>query len=265
MINVEPACEMPSCFPWKHSRNRRNGVRMKPWMLIDVAKASGDKTELRLYRRGEEFSIKAGNREIMNSRVHESEDALGNLACARIAGRFKPRLLIGGLGMGYTLRATLNGLSAQGRVVMAELMPEVVEWNRGPLGELAGHPLRDDRVTVREIDVARILREEQLAYHAILLDVDNGPEGLTMKGNDWLYTQSGLRAAFRALLSGGVLAVWSAGPDQAFSDRLRKTGFKVEEVQVRARGARGGRRHTIWIAGRGAQTATQKPNPDKTG
>ena len=132
---------------------------MKRWMLLGVAQASGDERELRLYRRDEEFSIRAGNRELMNSRVHGSEDALGELACARIADRPRPRVLIGGLGMGYTLRAALHGLSAQGQVIVAELIPEVVVWNRGPLGELAGHPLRDDRVTVREADVAGILRE----------------------------------------------------------------------------------------------------------
>jgi spermidine synthase len=228
---------------------------MKRWMLLGVAQASGDQRDLRLYRRDEEFSIRAGSCELMNSRVHGSEDVLGELACARIKDRPRPRLLIGGLGMGYTLRAVLDGLSAQGQVIVAELIPEVVAWNRGPLGDLAGHPLRDDRVSVREVDVARILREERRAYDAIVLDVDNGPGGLTRNGNDWLYAQGGLSAAFAALRPGGVLAVWSAGPDKAFSDRLRKTGFEVEEVRVRAREVHGGARHTIWIAGRAVQSA----------
>ncbi len=232
---------------------------MKRWMLLGVAQASGDESELRLYRRDEEFSIRVGNRELMNSRVHGSEDALGELACARIADCPRPRVLIGGLGMGYTLRAALNALSAQGQVIVAELIPEVVAWNLGPLGDLAGHPLRDNRVTVCEVDVAGILRAEQSAYNAILLDVDNGPRGLTRNGNDWLYSHGGLSAAFAALRPGGVLAVWSAGPDRTFSDRLRKTGFKVEEVCMRARNARGGARHTIWIAGRAAQSAGQEP------
>jgi len=221
---------------------------MKRWTLLGIAQASGDEKELRLYRRDEEFSIRVGSRELMNSRVHGSEAALGELACIRITDCPRPRVLIGGLGMGYTLRAALNALNANAQVVVAELMPAVVAWNCGPLGDLAGQPLRYDRVTVREADVARILRAEQRAYDAIVLDVDNGPRGLSRNGNDWLYAESGLSAAFAALRPGGVLAVWSAGPDRAFSDRLRKTGFKVEEIRVRARDARRGARHTIWIA-----------------
>ena len=234
---------------------------MKPWVLLDVARAPRDEGELRLYRRGEEFSIRVGTRELMNSRVHGSEEALGEFACARIADRPQPRVLIGGLGMGYTLSAVLHGLSAQGQVIVAELIPEVVAWNRGPLANLAGHPLLDDRVIVREVDIARILRAEQRAYDAILLDVDNGPKGLSRNENNWLYSQGGLRAASAALRPGGVLAVWSAGPDHAFSDRLRKTGFKLEQLRVPARGACGGAQHTIWIAERAAQTAEQASPP----
>jgi spermidine synthase len=229
------------------------------WTLLDIAQTSRDDGELRLYQRGDEFSIRANDCELMNSRVHGSEVALGELASARIVDRPRPRVLIGGLGMGYTLRAALHGLGADGEVVVAELVPAVVAWNHGPLGELAGHPLRDDRVTVREVDIAEILLTERRAYDAILLDVDNGPKGLSRKGNDWLYGLSGLSVTFAALRPGGVLAVWSAGPDQPFSYRLRKIGFQVDEVRVRARGARGGAHRTVWIAARATEPAQHAP------
>lgn len=210
----------------------------------------GNGGELRLYQRGENFSITiVGHGELMNSRTHGSEDALAEYTCARLSDCPDPRLLIGGLGMGFTLAAALRHLGAQAQVVVAELVPAVVTWNQGPLGQLAGHPLQDPRVTVREGDVARLIKAEQQAYDAILLDVDNGPEGLTRKQNDWLYGMSGLNAAYAALRPGGVLAVWSAGPAQDFMQRLRKVGFDVEEVRVRAHGSKG-TRHVIWFATR---------------
>jgi spermidine synthase len=224
---------------------------MIPWEFLDSAKVPGDGGELRLYRRGGEFSIRADGCELMNSRVYGSEDSLSELSCARIAGHPRPRVLIGGLGMGYTLAGALNRLGERARVVVAELVPEVVAWNRGPLGHLAGHPLRDDRVTVSEIDVAELVKGQHQTYDAILLDVDNGPEGLTRKANDWLYGRTGLMAAFASLRGRGVLAVWSAGANPAFVKRLQRVGFEVEEVRVRARGPRGGGRYTIWIAQRG--------------
>ena len=152
--------------------------------------------------------------------------------------------------MGYTLAAALNRLGAESRVVVAELVPAVVAWNRGLLAALAGHPLGDDRVTVREADVAQILQAEHRAYDAFLLDVDNGPRGLTRKSNDWLYTRTGLDAVFTALRPSGIFALWSASPDRAFALLLRKAGFEVDEERVRARGPRGGGYHTIWIARR---------------
>jgi len=224
---------------------------MIPWELIDNARVPGTGGEISLYRRGDEFSIRLENGELMNSRVHGSEDALSELACARIADRPSPCLLIGGLGMGYTLAAALRLLGAGARVVVAELVPAVVEWNRGPLAHLTGHSLEDVRVNVREVDIVQMIKDERHAYDAILLDVDNGPEGLTRQGNDRLYSCSGLDASYTALRPGGVLAVWSAGPDRFFTRRVRKAGFKVEEVQVPARGSRGGSRHTIWVAVRG--------------
>jgi spermidine synthase len=205
---------------------------------------------LRLYRREDVFSIRiAGRGELMNSRVHGSEDALAEQTCARLADCTSARLLIGGLGMGFTLAAALRVLGGQAQVLVAELVPAVVEWNRGVLGESAGHPLRDRRVSVRTGDVARIIAEAQQAYDAILLDVDNGPEGLTRRQNDWLYGIDGLNAAWAALRPQGVLAVWSAGPAADFLQRLRKTGFTVDEVRVHAHGTKG-TRHVIWFARR---------------
>jgi len=223
---------------------------MTPWTLLDSTQVPGNGGELSLYQRGDEFSIKiVGRGELMNSRVHGSEDALAEHTCARLVDCVQPQLLIGGLGMGFTLAATLRHIGKLAQVVVAELVPAVVAWNRGPLGEHAGHPLRDPRVTVREVDVARILRSEQQAFDAILLDVDNGPEGLTRKKNDWLYGINGLNEAYAALRPRGILAVWSAGPDKAFLQRLRKIGFEVDEMQVRAHGTKGAR-HTIWFARR---------------
>jgi spermidine synthase len=223
---------------------------MIPWEFLESAQVPGGDGELCLYRRGEEFSIRVGSRELMNSRVHGSEEALAELACARIADRSRPRVLIGGLGMGYTLAAALRRLGPEGQVDVAELVPEVVAWNRGPLADLAGRPLQDARVAVREEDVAGILRAAPEAYDAILLDVDNGPAGLARRENDWLYARPGLEASHAALAPGGVLAVWSAAPNPVFSRRLRRVGFAVDEVQVPARSSRKGRRHTIWLAGR---------------
>ena len=224
---------------------------MTPWILLDSADVPGNGGELQLYQRGDEFSIKlAGGGELMNSRVHGSENALAEHACARLEAALKPRLLIGGLGMGFTLAAALQHVGEQAQLVVAELVPAVIAWNRGPLGECAGHPLRDPRVSVHEGDVARLMMNDQQAYDAILLDVDNGPEGLTRKQNDWLYNAAGLNAAFAALRPRGVLAVWSAGPDREFSKRLRQAGFAVDEVRVRARGSRGAR-YIIWFARRG--------------
>jgi spermidine synthase len=232
---------------------------MIPWQLLDSAQVPGEDEVLCLYRRGGEFSIRVDGSELMGSRLHGSEEALAELACARLASRPCPQVLIGGLGMGFTLAAALNRLGTEGRVVVAELVPTVVAWNRGPLAALAGRPLEDDRVTVREVDVAQILRTERRQFDAILLDVDNGPRGLTRKGNDWLYTRAGLAAAFAALRPAGILALWSANPNRAFAQLLRKAGFAVDEEHVRARGSRGGGYHTIWIAGRVARSGHERP------
>ncbi len=216
-------------------------------VLLDTARIPGSGGQLRLFADGDHFSIKiAGGGDLMSTRMHGSEDALATLACERIAARDKPRVLIGGLGMGFTLAAALAQLGADAEVVVAELVPEVVAWNRGDLGAHAGRPLDDPRVGVREADVAAVIKAERKAWDAILLDVDNGPDGLTRGGNDWLYSAGGLAASFAALRTNGVLAVWSAHPDRDFTARLRKTGFAVEEIPTRAHAGKGAR-HMIWL------------------
>ena len=228
---------------------------MIPWEYLDGARVPGGDGELGLYQRGAEFSIRVAGRELMNSRIHGSEEALAELAFSRVADRPLPRILIGGLGMGFTLRAALDALPAAARVDVAEIMPSVVKWNRGPLAVLAGHPLDDKRVEVREVNAARMVREAKGRYHAILLDVDNGPAGLSRTGNHWFYGLSGLDAMFSALRPDGVLALWSAGHDIEFTQRMEKVGFQVEAIRVRARAGKKGAHHVIWIA-------TKKSSPD---
>ena len=223
---------------------------MIPWVKIDAAGVPGAEGELRLMRRGAEFSIMLGTNELMNSRLSGSEAALATLACKKIEAVARPYLLIGGLGMGFTLRAALAVLGEEARIVVAELVPAVVAWARGPMAEIFGGSLSDPRADIREIDVGDVIRAHPNTFDAILLDVDNGPEGLTRKGNDALYDSSGLKAAHAALRRNGVLAVWSSGPNPAFSTRLREAGFGVNEVVVRATGKGGGARHVIWIATR---------------
>jgi spermidine synthase len=226
-----------------------------PRELIDTAPIPGGEGALRLFRRGREFSIMLGANELMNSRLGGSEKALAALACARIAGRRRPCLLIGGLGMGFTLRAALEALGPEARIVVAELVPAVIAWSRGPMAELFGASLADPRVEIVEADVARLIggvaEGRRAAWDAILLDVDNGPDGLSLPANNRLYADSGLGEAAAALRPGGILAIWSAAPDLAFTRRLRGAGFAVEEHAVRAAGGRRGARHMIWIATRG--------------
>jgi len=201
--------------------------------------------ELVLYERAGEFSIRVNGHELMSSRAHGSEERLAALACAHL--REEARVLIGGLGMGFTLRAALDQLSVRARVVVAEIVPAVVTWNRGPLAHLAGRPLDDARVEVEVRDVGRVLRETKERWDAILLDVDNGPQALTRKANHVLYGEQGVALARQALRRDGVYAVWSASPDDAFVRRLRKAGFAVETHEVPARGRAGGPLHTIFL------------------
>ncbi|PZV38220.1 hypothetical protein [Mesorhizobium kowhaii] len=226
---------------------------MIPWVQLDSAKTPDGGQELRLKRRGSEFSIMLGTNELMNSRLSGSEEALAKLSCQRIASHRQPRILIGGLGMGFTLRAALAELGNDAGIVVAELVPAVVAWARGAMAEVFGDCLDDPRVTVQETDVGQLIRSEPAAWDAILLDVDNGPEGIVHKSNDALYSLHGLGAARTALKTGGVLAVWSQGTDSGFTRRLKQAGFVVEEVNTRANGKRGAR-HIIWIATNGPRS-----------
>jgi spermidine synthase len=220
-------------------------------VLIDTAEIPGNGGELQLFQCGEEYSISIkGSGVLMNTWAHQSEDALAELACRKISDREGARVLIGGLGMGFTLAAALRQLGPDAEVVVAELVPGVVTWNQGVLGRYAGHPLMDERTTLREGDVAKRLRAERQAFDAILLDVDNGPNGLTRKKNNWLYSTDGLTEAYNALRPEGVLAVWSAATSRNFMERLRKVGFKVKQSRVPEQDNKGDL-HAIWIAERG--------------
>jgi len=221
---------------------------MLPRHLLGTAVIPDTDVQLQLYQSGELFSIKIpGRGDLMNSRVHGSEKALAELACENLRRNENPRLLIGGLGMGFTLAAALKMIGPAAEVVVAELVPEVVTWNRTLLGAVAGDPLDDPRSHVFVGDVADLIRQEQAGFDAILMDVDNGPEALVRRENNWLYSSAGLRATRAALRPRGVLAVWSASQDRPFSKRLRQAGFDVCEHTVRPHRAGKGPRHHIWI------------------
>jgi spermidine synthase len=209
-----------------------------------------DGEELRLMRRGDDFMIVLDRNELMNSRMSGSEEALATMTAERLLGRAAQRWLIGGYGMGFTLRAALGVLGPDARLTVAELVPEIIDWARGPMAALANGCLDDPRVHIVLDDVAELIARGRGAYDAILLDVDNGPDGLVRDANDRLYTPAGLADAKAALRPGGVLAVWSAASDKAFAARLRRAGFEVEEVTVRARSNGKGPRPTIWFARR---------------
>jgi spermidine synthase len=223
---------------------------MKRFVLLDTAPIPENGGALCLFEYGEDFVIKiqgGDGGQLMNTRMHGSEDALAEIPCKRVTHRPTPRVLIGGLGMGFTLASALKHLGKNAQVVVAELVPGVIEWNRGPLGAKAGMPIDDPRSEIRCADVANVLQSEPQGFDAIMLDVDNGPEGLTQRSNSGLYSAAGLQNCHRALRPKGILAVWSASADRKFSERVAKAGFKVEEVQVYAHGNKG-TRHTIWIA-----------------
>ena len=221
---------------------------MKRRTLLEYAEIPGSDDVLKLYRDGDDFSIAVGGRgELMSTRRHGSEDALGRLPCEMLERPDAARVLIGGLGMGFTLAAALAATGPDARVVVAELVPEIVEWNRGPLGDRSGHPLSDARTTVHEGDVGDLLRSPDGRFDVIALDVDNGPEGFSSSANDWLYSPEGIASTRDRLDAGGVLAYWSATPDRHFPKRLRDGGLDVTEKRVHAHG-RKGTKHVIWLA-----------------
>jgi spermidine synthase len=223
---------------------------MIPWKVLDTAKVPGGDEELRLKQRGSEFVIALGDNQLMSNRLSATEQALATIACDGLRTAKEPQILIGGLGMGFTLRAALKILGPQARIAVAELVPAVVKWARGPMAEIFAGSLDDPRVTIHEKDVGELIRAGKQAYDAILLDVDNGPEGLSRVANDALYDDKGLRAAHAALRPGGVLAIWSSAPHAEFAARLRKTKFAVKEIAIRAKGPRGGAQHLMWTATR---------------
>ena len=221
---------------------------MIPWVRLGEAAVPGGGGELRLMQRGLEFSIMAGSIELMSSRLSGSEEALATLTCEPLRERPGPRVLIGGLGMGFTLRKALAVLPPDAAVTIAELVPEVAAWALGPLAAIHGDSLIDPRVTLFIGDVGDLIGPAKAGYDAILLDVDNGPEGLMRQANDDLYDDYGLAQARDALKPGGVLAVWSSDPHPVFTKRLRAAGFGVQEVRPWANGRGRGARHLIWLA-----------------
>lgn len=229
-------------------RGPRRGRGVIPRVLIDSAQIPGGGGELRLIQRGADFWIMLGANALMSTRLRGSEEALATLACARMAGRRRPAMLIGGLGMGFTLRAALECLPGDARVTVSELVPAIVRWARGPMAHVHAGSLEDPRVEIAERDVVDLIGEARAGYDAILLDVDNGPDGLSRESNNRLYDLPGLRAARSALKPGGLLAIWSAAPDPAFKRQLPKAGYAVEEVTVRAHAGRSGAKHVIWLA-----------------
>jgi spermidine synthase len=220
---------------------------VKPFELLGQTLCPNG-TIMKLIRRSDEFIILADGAILMSSRMHGSEEALATFACQRLRTLEQASVLIGGLGMGFTLRATLDLLSPHATVVVAELVPAVVEWNRGPLGPLAGHPLKDKRVRVEIGDVAVTLSSRLGQFDAVILDVDNGPTAFTASNNDGLYDNRGIAAARAALKMEGVLAVWAAHDDRKFEQRLRHGRFDVQVQRVRGRLKKGGPRHTIFLS-----------------
>ena len=220
---------------------------MTPRTLLATAAVPGGDS-LRLFRRGADYFVTLGHSELMTSRMSGSEEALAEMACHRLGANAAPHLLIGGYGMGFTLRAALARLGPAAQVTVAELVPEIIDWARGEMAALTDGCLDDPRVDLVLDDVGAVIGDATQRYDAILLDVDNGPDGLTRTGNDRIYSMAGLARAKAALRPGGILAIWSAAPDARFTRRLKEARFAVDEVAVRARAGGKGGRHVIWFA-----------------
>jgi spermidine synthase len=237
---------------------------MIPWKTLDRSPIPGG-GELTLVQRGEEMAIRVNGAELMASRAHASEEQMAVIACERLGPMEKPRVLIGGLGLGYTLRATLDTFPKAATVIVAELVPAVVTWMRGPLAHLAGHPLDDPRAVVEIADAAAILRASRAAFDVILLDIDNSPTTLIRDGNASLYSVEGMASTRAALAPGGVLVVWSAGPDDRFAQRMQRAGFKVEIIRARAHGERRGHAYTLFVGEieRAVPRGTPIPRPGR--
>jgi spermidine synthase len=219
---------------------------MQPWIHLDTAKVLGG-GELKLMQRGAEFSINAGPLALMTSWMSSSEIALADITCERLRGRRKIHFLIGGYGMGFTLRAALAGLPADAKVTVAEIVPQILTWAKGPMATLTANGLTDPRTVIYDGDVVEAIAAGRAQFDAILLDVDNGPDSLTTPGNDRLYSPQGLAVTRRALKPGGLLAIWSSFSSKDFTRRLGHAGFAVEEIESRAHKGKGAR-HTIWVA-----------------
>jgi spermidine synthase len=235
--------EVPTNVPFSKA------VGLIPWKLLDKVPVPGKSGELSLFQRGTEFSLRINGQELMNSNAHTSEEMLAELACTRIADRVNAKVLIGGLGMGYTAAAALRSLRPDGEVVVAELVPAVIRWNRHELADLTGNVLINDRVTIHEIDIIKLLQETRpRTFDAILLDVDNGPRALVRRENDWLYSPAGLTMINAMLRRKGVLAVWSAAADNSFVKRLHAVGFETHQTLVSVRGEKRGGAHIVLLA-----------------
>jgi spermidine synthase len=222
---------------------------MDRWITIDSTTIPGSDTALTLSQCNDDFAIRVSGvpGDLMNSRMHHSEDALAEFACARLRATKNAQILVGGLGMGFTLAAVLKTVGVSAEVIVAELVPAVVEWNRGLLGRCAGQPVEDGRTRVHLGDVVDLLKQHAGKFDAILLDIDNGPEAMTHSDNEWLYSLAGLKCIYEKLRPEGIVAIWSARADQIFTTRLKKTGFNVQLRTVRARPGKGSR-HTIFVA-----------------